>query len=527
MLCCITLFAFSYRFVDAQVVPKWLGVMLCVGVMGIVWSIAGPKIKISPLRYLFGTVAVFALVLSLHGIILQLAGVMPAGKAIGNFDNPAGFASALACAFPLCFLFFKSRTLYVRYVAVATAAIIATAVSFSGSRAGMLAVAVATVVWLLAKIRNRTTKIILLVALAVLPAMLYFFKKDSADGRLLIWRCALDMVAESPVAGHGLGAFRTKYMLYQAAYFNANLDSQYAQLADNVQHPFNEYLLVATNYGMVGLGVVALLMFLLTRAYRQNNNPEKIPAMLSLLALAVFSFFSYPFRYPFTWILLFINVAVICYPIIKKQLLKIKSWIPLRVTVCLLSAGLLTYTVMLTRAEITWKRIANLSLMGRTVEMLPEYEKLYQCLGKNGHFLYNYAAELHEAKEYKKSLAIFEQCTRYFNDMDVQLLLASNYKKLGKYTEAEQHLKTASHMCPSRFIPLYELVKLYSATDRKYEAQVMAQIIIDKDVKISTPTITIIKDKMWQLLDARRSIDTVLYNRKPKSSEIWQDKIPP
>jgi O-antigen ligase len=59
-------------------------------------------------------------------------------------------------------------------------------------------------------------------------AALYSLKKDSADGRILIWQSTWNMVLDKPVAGHGYGAFNEKYMLYQADYFIciiANTDS--------------------------------------------------------------------------------------------------------------------------------------------------------------------------------------------------------------------------------------------------------------------------------------------------------------
>jgi len=174
-----------------------------------------------------------------------------------------------------------------------------------------------------------------------------------------------------------------------------------------------------------------------------------------------------------------------------------------RIVVFLLSAGLLSYTVMLTRAEIKWNRIAQLSLAGHTVRVLPEYDKLYRWLGNDGLFLYNHAAELNEAKEYERSITAFEICTRHYNDMDVQMLMADNYKTLGKYAEAERHFKMAAAMCPVRFMPLYELVKLYDTTNQKDEALAMAKIIIEKDVKIPSPTIAAIKNEMQRLIEAQ------------------------
>jgi len=120
ILCGITLFVSSHRFVNGEVTPKWLGLILMIGITGMAWSMlsriiilpARPvdtilivcialifirswvtsgtllmypvgllllffliqhAVKILPLKYLSGTVAIFALALSLQGV-LQYAG---------------------------------------------------------------------------------------------------------------------------------------------------------------------------------------------------------------------------------------------------------------------------------------------------------------------------------------------------------------------------------------------------------------------------------------------------------------------
>ena len=160
---------------------------------------------------------------------------------------------------------------------------------------------------------------------------------------------------------------------------------------------------------------------------------------------------------------------------------------------------------MLTRTEIKWKRIARLSLAGYTKQVLPKYDQLYRWLGKDGLFLYNHAAELCEAGEYERSIAVFTQCLSYHNDMDVQMLLAYNNKEQGRYREAERHLLTAAAMCPVRFMPLYELAKLYDDAGRKDETLAMAKKIIDKDVKIPSLAITGIKNEMRQFIEAHEA----------------------
>ena len=565
ILCSITLFMSSNCFVNKEIIPKWLGMMLSIGIMGMAWSMSGCTISlpaklidtviifcfllfiirgislrvaimypvgllllyylkqymvmVCQYKYLLGTVIILTLGLSLYGIF-QYIGLLPSNNSIfvitGSFDNPAGFAASLACVLPLCFLFFNRQYKYLRCMTIMAVAIIATAIFLSGSRAGILSIMIAMVAWLFVRLKivNKRSKILLTVALVVLFMTLYFLKKDSADGRLLIWRCTLDMVADKPILGHGIGAFQAKYMLYQADYINTHPDSRYAQLADNVLHPFNEYLLVLCEHGIVGLSLVALLLFLIVTRYRHNRSCENLPAFMSLLSLSVFSFFSYPFKYPFVWVILFLDMAIIFYNpnvnnhtlFFSKQQSMIIRNIP-RISMLFLSLVLLTYTVMQIRAETKWKKIAYLSLDGKTREILPEYDKLYRWLGKNWLFLYNHAAELHEVKEYERSIAVFSHCTRYYNDMDVQMLLADNYKQLGEYAEAELHLKTAADMCPIRFMPLYELVKLYYITGYNDKALYLAKKIVEKEVKVESSTVIVIKNEMRKLLEVQESGD--------------------
>jgi O-antigen ligase len=556
ILCFVTLFITSGRFVNPQITPKWFGLALCVGLAGLVrifsrqksvkmnaavWClflIAGAGTALTRSRdlslwmntvclllllflwmqtverFVFKYIAVificFAVALSVHGI-LQYFGILASENGnfpvTGSFDNPAGYAAALACMLPFCFLSVNDKTTYRKYAATAVAALVLTALFLSGSRAGMLAGLVVLLVYsgvrYIPKKWSNRLKIILVCIIIALPAIFYLFGKNSADGRLLIWRCTWDMICDSPVTGHGQGAFQAKYMLYQADYFTGNPDSKYAALADNVLHPFNEYLLVLAEHGLIGLAFPVLLGFLLFLFYRKERGEAKRIALMSLLALAVLSCFSYPFKYPFTWAVFLLDIAIVC-P--AAQMIFRRTADTVKAVVAVMAVCLVLVAVHLIRAETTWNRIARQSLAGHTEEMLPEYDKLYSKLGSNGLFLYNHAAELHEAKDYKRSLAVFERCTAFYNDMDVQMLLADNCRELKLYGEAERHLKLAAAMCPVRFMPLYQLVELYRETERTEEAVTLARQILNKEIKIPSSTVNAIRNKMNMLIGEQETL---------------------
>jgi tetratricopeptide (TPR) repeat protein len=104
--------------------------------------------------------------------------------------------------------------------------------------------------------------------------------------------------------------------------------------------------------------------------------------------------------------------------------------------------------------------------------------------------------------------------------MDVQMLLADNYKESGKYDEAEKHFKLASAMCPNRFMPLYQLALLYKETNRNEDALKIAQHILYKKVKIPSSTVNAIKNEMRKLIENSQTEKVVPAPESRTSIEI-------
>ena len=76
-------------------------------------------------------------------------------------------------------------------------------------------------------------------------------------------------------------------------------------------------------------------------------------------------------------------------------------------------------------------------------------------------------------------------------------------------------------MCPVKFMPLYKLAELYVETGRKEEARGLAKKIMNKKVKIASPVINGIKNKMRKLLNEPDSLnETPQTNKSDMKSEI-------
>lgn len=220
----------------------------------------------------------------------------------GSFDNPAGFAAVLAMGFPIgMFLIAKAKKVK-KYWAIIILMVVAITVFLSGSRTGLLAVVISSAVFILfeASVISKLQQLryykllstLILICFVFGASVLYRQKKDSAIGRVLIWKVSSEMIKDKPVFGHGYGSFKAKYMDYQAKYFIENPDSGDRLLADNVKHPFNEFIQLGVEFGFVGLLLVGLIISIIILRIKNSQNEYKYLALSGIISFFTFATFS-------------------------------------------------------------------------------------------------------------------------------------------------------------------------------------------------------------------------------------------
>jgi O-antigen ligase len=459
------------------------------------------------LEWLFVGIVAFGLVEAVYGLgqyMYWFNNNADNFRMSGSFDNPAGFAATLSAVFPFALFLVAKKEAFWRIFGGVTAGLFLLAVALSHSRAGTIAMVVTSGLWLVpifnlkclkqwshsAKVLAGSTIIITILI------GLYFLKKESANGRLLIWQCTAKMIADKPLLGHGAGGFQREYMPYQAAYFKNHPDGSFTMLADNVKHPFNEFLKLFVEHGLVGVLFMGVVVYLLIREYHKGRNLEKYYSGLCIIGIALFACFSYPLNYPFIRLMLLFSVAIIMKNEVKVFEIPRQVFFALKPLALITCIGLLTVSCMMLYDEYYWSTIAHRSLAGETKKMIPEYVYLYKTMNRNALFLYNYGAELNFIGESQTSNRILLETARRYNDIDLQLLLADNYQKIRQYKDAEACLLLASNMIPNRFIPLYRLFRLYKETGENKKAKDIAKTIINKQIKIISPEVITIKAEM-------------------------------
>lgn len=448
-------------------------------------------------KYINPTIIFISLSLSLYDLMQYADLLLTKGafKMTDNFDNPAGLAACLSAGFPFCFALMR-RSKWLKWFALISMMVITAAIVLSGSRAGIIAGVITVTLLIIERYKHllKTYKIIVVFIVLLFTVGctgLFFKKKDSALGRLLIWKISWNMIAEKPIAGHGPGTFLAQYMTYQAEYFKTHPDSKFAQLADNVTHPFNEYFSLTIEYGFIGLFILVGIIVLLI-----HNFIGTTPYLLSLISVSVFGCFSYPLRYAFVILILSYSLSQInC---IKATEFRINIWLKtaLIAAVAIISCRFINDI----RFETSWGSLVRTGELEKTKEILPEYKELFRQWNHNPLFLYNYGAMLNRAEYYSTSTDIMNVCIRYFNDYDVQMLQGDNYLKLEEYQLALDAFQEASFMCPNRFLSLYKMMLVYDAMGQTDLSIELAKKIVSKKVKVPSVTVSLIQANSRQKL---------------------------
>lgn len=401
----------------------------------------------------------------------------------------------------------------------------------SRSRAAWLAVAVSSVYLLSIKYRWRESvtaylntkakKIAFFLGLTLFVfltvAGLYFFKKGSADGRLLIWKVSAKMIQDKPLLGHGTDGFAAKYMNYQAEYFSPNPEIQAANQADNVSYPYNEFLKILVEKGFLGfLIAVGLIYALFFGKNVRIKEWQVLRVILSggIISTVVFAQFSYPSEILPIKMVFVMFVAVLAnhqHPVFSRSFkatkdtsAKYKESNYLYSIAKFSLAGLVLFAVYpaattvnkLQHAYKTWKDASDVYNVGAYPECLEDFELAYPQLRNNGVFLVQYGKALEMAEKYEASIAILSEAKQHLNNTIVFTCLGNDYKALGKTSKAEQAYLHAWNMAPVKFYPLYLLAKLYYEVGQKTKAIAIARKVMDKDVKIESTAIKEIQEEM-------------------------------
>ena len=478
-------------------------------------------------RLSFAVIIVVGIAEALCGVC-QLYGLIeshhPQFKLVGTFYNPGPFSGYLAVILPLSVDFIllhrktslggKQSCLY--YVAWIYCILAIMLLPAGMSRTAWVAALVSCgwVYWQREieykvvksyisrrRLKVAITAIIGLCLVTGLAVGTYWWKKDSADGRLLLWKITGKVMVQHPWAGTGLGGFRSAYADTQMQYFSSGDATETEQKVAGIPNfAFNDLMQMGAEQGMVTMIVFASLVGLtIYRGYRNRQ----IGAVGSIISLVVFSMASYPLHFPEFWGLLMVlfmiahykhsDVSVSCKR--TKGVIAFSSILVIACLSCLYPA--LQYYLHYKQ----WRLAKVLHNNGQYVQSDKLYQELVEKLWHRPELLSEVALCESKNQQYEKANFLLYRAMTLCTDPEYYYIAAQNEQKLGNYVQAECLLKHIIQVLPSRIYPYYLLAKLYALPEYRHpdKLEEMKRVVLTKEPKVMSTAIRQMREEVKKL----------------------------
>ena len=467
---------------------------------------------------------------ALHGLG-QIAGIYPSNHSLfvltGTFYNPGPYSGYLAAVLPIALHRMlvsngkKDRLSVVQYYfSMCVLLLIGCVLPAGMSRAAWLASLISCGYVLLrvyhVKVKSFVSKHryavsgVLIVG-ALLASSAYFMKRDSADGRLLIWKITSQAIASSPWGEENGRTFSAIYGDAQERYFtNCEYSESEAWVAGTPDFAFNEFLQIAVVHGIwVPVLFVTVLLVLLKIA---GSHKQLAGIDGCLVSLMVFACFSYPLHIPAIVSVWLLTLMVLCGEgliMIKRKRNAVAVLLPVVVAGLIASVNMYGIYSERTRAVREWMPVIVLYHSGAFNAAAEEYGKLYDKMSWNKDFSFEYGRALYNSESYGKAEEVLLKAMTVSGDPMILNVLGRNAQENGEYKKAEKYLLRSTHRLPERIYPHYLLVKLYAEPeffDRiKFVSE--AEYVLNAKPKVNSTAIREIKQEVNKILRDKETLE--------------------
>ena len=400
--------------------------------------------------------------------LLQVYGYEPSNHSLyaltGSFYNPGPYSGFLAMCLPLALHeWLEGRRIWKHLALVALVLMLVVLPSGMSRSAWLAALMASGYVWAMhyPKAIARYWKAFLAGGLLfiLLGIGAYHWKKDSADGRLLMWKIAFTEVPAT--IGVGWENVAGAYGEAQERYFRQGKGTpREERVAGAPEYIFNEYLQVGIAWGVPALcGILMIVIVLFSWGHRSRQ----YGVCGGLFSLAVFAFSSYPFQF-LEFILAFLALLVAC------ALGHRKLWV--RWLALVLGIG---FGVYLSANRPT----------------------------KNARKMFEQAHALHRAGEWQASTDLLMETMKVSSDAMILNIIGKNFQALGQPYLAEGWFIRSTHRLPNRIYPYYLLTKLYAEYPKVFPKEKLewaARMVLEKKAKVESTAIRQMREEVKEMM---------------------------
>ena len=438
----------------------------------------------------------------------------------GSFFNPGPYSGYLAVVLPVCLwtaMRFQKGMRYFGWVCVGAILVVLPA---GMSRSAWVAAVVACgwVYWaerigwektkaLYGRYKNVAVPFFAIVILSAGWAFagLYGLKRDSADGRLLMWKVTGKAIAGHPVTGTGLGGFPEAYAEMQGQYFGTEeATDKEKRVAGCPEYAFNEYLQIGLEQGIGGW--IVFVSWLGSMMYYGIRNRQH-GAVGGVLALVVFAMSSYPLQLPSFWVaLMFLGAVCVTEKGTQRtQRARIFAEKLLTGLLALTAVGLFVGQKGNYEAYRRWGRMQMLYNNKAYESVAEDYHSLHDKLKHKPEFLFEEAQCLSKTGQYTEAIRVLERAKRLSGDPMIRYMIAKNRQALGDYREAERELLQAIEILPERLYPYYLLAKLYAEPEfyQEDKFRAAAGAVLTKESKVESTAVREMRTEIKKILEKK------------------------
>ena len=461
---------------------------------------------------------------ALHGLG-QIAGIYPSNHSLfvltGTFYNPGPYSGYLAAVLPIALHRMlvsngkKDRLSVVQYYFSMCVLLLICCVLPAGmSRAAWFASLISCGYVVLRAFRVKVKSFVskhryavsgVLIVGALLASSAYFMKRDSADGRLLIWKVTAQTIVSSPWGEENGRTFSAIYSDAQERYFtNCEYSESEAWVAGTPDFAFNEFLQIAVEHGIwVSVLFVTVLLVLLKIA---GSRKHLVGMGGCLVSLMVFACFSYPLHIPAivsVWLLTLMVLYGEGLVMIKRKRNAVAVLLP--VVVAGLTASMDMYGIYSERTQAVreWMPVRVLYHSGTFNAVAEKYGKLYDKMSWNKDFCFEYGRALYKAGSYGKAEEVLLKAMAVSGDPMILNMLGRNAQESGEYEKAEMYLLRSTHRLPERVYPHYLLVKLYAEPEYFDRIKLIreAKCVLNAEPKVNSTAIREMRQEVKKILE--------------------------
>lgn len=310
---------------------------------------------------------------------------------------------------------------------------------------------------------------------------LYQMKRDSANGRLLVWKVSAQMMKQHP-EGIGVGMFEHDYNLSQANYWQSGLATEAERwVSDTVFMAYNDYLETGVETGILGtLFLLTFFVSVIVTAYRRRDT-NTLKLTVASAVMAGVNFF-YATIQP--WLILLSAVSLMLGQKNETENRLTRGVQPIsKILITIGIAALLCWQSTLLWSQYQLGKLSRQAEKGEQID-LPQAESISQTISTSEAYWTFMYRQYAQREDYHNALRCIEEAQKYTSEPSLFFSAFDCYDGSRRTAEGIPSIVQVSRMLPQNLTSRVILLNWYDKKGDVEKAIGIAKEIVNIPTKI-------------------------------------------